>query len=271
MLFSVALIVFAAVALTALAQKGKEGNGKGNNKEQQKDHGQPAGKGNKDRGNQDRGNKDNPGKGNDNADNPGRKDDHPGKGNKGEGYGKDDNPGKDKGNEDNRGRDEKASRAITEKGYKWDDDTFRDRDKIRRNQEKVTICHKPGRENEPGVTITVSSAALKAHLNHGDVQGDCPKVDNPRFSDAFLRRRTDYFTTLQESQEQVIYSRSILDYALERLTGARAQLVTMQRSNVPASEIDSRRLLIVDLEKDVSLLEQVLGVTANLVANRLMQ
>jgi hypothetical protein len=37
--------------------------------------------------------------------------------------------------------------------------------------EKVTICHK-------GRTITISSSALQAHLNHGDTEGGCGEVDN---------------------------------------------------------------------------------------------
>jgi hypothetical protein len=40
--------------------------------------------------------------------------------------------------------------------------------------ERVTICHK-------GRTITISSSALNAHLNHGDVEGSCEdaEVDDP--------------------------------------------------------------------------------------------
>jgi len=73
-------------------------------------------------------------------------------------------------------------------GYKWNHETFKDRKKYE-NQKKVTICHKFNRDNEPAVTITVSSHALKAHMNHGDVMGDCPVVTNNRFSDIFLRKR----------------------------------------------------------------------------------
>jgi len=38
------------------------------------------------------------------------------------------------------------------------------------NQDRVTICHKPG-ANE--VTIDVAPASLDAHLAHGDMQGSC--------------------------------------------------------------------------------------------------
>lgn len=39
-------------------------------------------------------------------------------------------------------------------------------------QDKVTICHKP---NEDRVTISVASAAVDAHLAHGDFLGECPE------------------------------------------------------------------------------------------------
>lgn len=37
--------------------------------------------------------------------------------------------------------------------------------------EKVTICHKPGKPAEQ--TISIASAALPAHLRHGDYEGEC--------------------------------------------------------------------------------------------------
>lgn len=249
-----ALLVFAAVTISALAQKGKEEKGKGQQKEQKDNKGgqdkdKVRGNSDKDQGNRGKGNDD---RGNDGKDN---------NGNKGEG-----NDDKDKGD---KGRD---ADEVKNKGedFKWTPENFRDRDKIRKNQEKVTICHKPNRDGEPGITLSVSSNSLKAHMNHGDVMGDCPNVANNRYSDDFLRRRTDYFNVLQNSQEQVIYSRSILDYALQRLTGVRSQLVTLQSSGAPVADIERRRVLVVELENDVSVLQTLVGVTANLVANRLM-
>jgi hypothetical protein len=40
-------------------------------------------------------------------------------------------------------------------------------------QYRVTICHLTGSKKHPGHTITVSSAAVKAHLKHGDHLGAC--------------------------------------------------------------------------------------------------
>ncbi|MCE3283581.1 MAG: hypothetical protein K0Q66_2318 [Chitinophagaceae bacterium] len=235
------------VTVSSFQQKDKENKGKGN-KEQPKDN---KGKG-QDKDDADKG------KGND-------------KGNdKGNGNNKDkDNEGNNgNGNDkDNKGR----NKAITDDGYRWDNETFKDRNDIRKGQDKVTICHKFNRADEPAVTIRVSAAALKAHMGHGDVQGDCPAVTNTRFSDGFLKQRTDYYTLLSESQEQVIYSQSILDYALQRLTGVKTQYLTLQNSNVPAADLERKRLVVVELEDNVSLLRTLVGVTANLVANKLVQ
>src|SRR5687767_5218110 len=198
----------------------------------------------------------NPGK-NDNKGQPaGKKDqDHPGKNPVKDNQGRSDDPGR--GNYDMRD------------GYKWDRETFKDRNKYK-NQEKVTLCHKFNSGDEPAVTIRVSSNALKAHMNHGDVMGDCPAVTNSRFSNIFLRNRTDYYNNLQDHYEQVTYSRSILDYALARLANSRQQLVIMQNNNLPVADIERRQVVIVELEQNVSLLERLLGIAANLVVNKLL-
>ena len=40
-------------------------------------------------------------------------------------------------------------------------------------QSRVTICHLTGSKKHPGHTITISSAAVRAHLKHGDHLGAC--------------------------------------------------------------------------------------------------
>ncbi len=249
----VSLLVITTTVFTVYAQqkdKGSNGNkGKGKEQHAQKDKGNKQDKKDDSRGNSDKSKDDKADKRN-NDDN---------------GNGKGKNKDKDHDDEgDGRGRDKNKMKD----GYKWDRETFKDR-KQYRNQDKVTICHKINRNDEPPVTIRVSENALKAHLNHGDVQGDCPAVSNNRFSDAFLKRRTQYYTTLQDGQEQVVYSRSILDYALERLTGARSQLVVLQRNNAPQAEIDRKQAVVVELEQNVSLLETLVGVAANLLVNKI--
>lgn len=253
-ILTIAVLIFGAVVISSF-QNGKENKGKGNKEQADKqDKGQGKDKGNKG------GDKSN-GKGNDKHDN---KD----KSNNGNGIGNDKDKNNGRGNNDK--DNDRNDRYKMKDGYKWDNETFRDRDKFVKNNEKVSICHKAGKNNEPAVTIRVSENAMKAHMNHGDVMGECTEVNNGTFSDIFIRKRTDYYNTLQDSYEQVTYSRSILDYALERLTGARTQLVTLQNSNAPAADIERRRLLVVDLEDNVSLLQRLVGVTANIIADKLM-
>ncbi|HEX6333772.1 MAG TPA: hypothetical protein VFZ78_06070 [Flavisolibacter sp.] len=197
-----------------------------------------------------------------------------GGGNQGQGRNDDKGRKDDKAAKDNRGPDDmdpgsdkagKGKGRNAEYGYAWDRETFKDRKKIR-NQEKVTICHKVNRDGDPGVTIRVSSNALKAHTDHGDVTGECPEVANSRFSDRFLRTRTDYYNVLQNGQEQVLYSQSILDYALLRLADARLQL---QSPTLAPADLQRRQLVVVELEQNVSLLQTLVGAVANLVVNKL--
>jgi hypothetical protein len=168
----------------------------------------------------------------------------------------------------NKGKNDNAGRGRNDEGYKWDRETFKDRKKIK-NQEKVSICHKTGNNNEPGVSIRVSANAMKAHMNHGDVMGSCPAVKDNRFSNNFLERRTTYYTTLEDTREQVVYSRSILDYALERLAGSRQQLVILQANKAPAADIQRKQVVVTELEQNVSLLETLVGAAANLLVNKL--
>lgn len=149
----------------------------------------------------------------------------------------------------------------------WDRETYRDR-KDYRKKEKVTICHKV-RSGNP-VTITVSANALKAHLGHGDVEGSCPAASDRRFSDIFEKRRVNYYNDLADGQEEVLYSRSILDYALMRLTESRLQLNQYERSGMPASELEPKREAVQDLEQNVSLLETVVAAAATFIATRLL-
>ena len=117
--------------------------------------------------------------------------------------------------------------------------------------------------------LQVSSNALKAHMGHGDVMGDCPAITDRRWSDVFLRNRSGYYNTIYQTQDQVYYSRSVLDYALARLTNSRLQLATMQNNNLPLADVQRKQASVVELEQNVSLLETVLGVAASLIVNKL--
>lgn len=41
-------------------------------------------------------------------------------------------------------------------------------------EHKVAICHKTGSDSNPWVQIEISENATNAHLEHGDIQGNCP-------------------------------------------------------------------------------------------------
>ena len=47
-------------------------------------------------------------------------------------------------------------------------------------QYRVTICHLTGSKKNPAHTITVSSAAVAAHLRHGDHLGACTGSEKAR-------------------------------------------------------------------------------------------
>jgi hypothetical protein len=47
-------------------------------------------------------------------------------------------------------------------------------------QYRVTICHRTGSKKHPGHTITVSAAAVRAHLRHGDHLGRCTGAETAR-------------------------------------------------------------------------------------------
>lgn len=243
------LLGFPILMITAVAFKATTGQQEKNNNKKDQQQNQSK--------KQDKTDKANPGKNDSKGQPPGKKDQN-------------DNAGKNA-VKDNQGKNDELSRGNYDMkdGYKWDRENFKDRNKFK-NQEKVTLCHKFNSNDEPAVAIRVSSSALKAHMNHGDVMGDCPAVTNTRFNDNYLRNRTEYYNSLQNHYEQVSYSRSILDYALARLTNSRQQLAIMQNNNMPVADIERKQLIVVGLEQNVSLLETLIGVAANLVVNKLL-
>ncbi len=255
----ISVLIIAGAAFSAYAQqKGNKGK-KEEKQTQNKSNGKQSKQGNGNAGK----NKNNGHQGHDNdqgnhAKNNGKEKEGKNNGNNGNNSNKKDNSGNDKDN--NNGKD----------GYSWNNDNFKDRKKLK-DQDKVTICHKVNKNNEPGVTLRVSSNATKAHINHGDAMGECVASANGKFSDIFLKRRTDYYNTVQNSYEQVSYSRSILDYAVQKLTNSRLQLANMQNNNVPVAELQRKQETVNELQQNVSLLETLIGVTANLVMNKLQQ
>lgn len=266
-ILGVSAIIITGAAFTAYAQK----KDKGNQKEQKhKEHPGRNGKGNGRQKN------DVEFRGNSNK-NHGKLKIKPGKPNKDEGFvngsnGKGNKPFNKNANErwvekSNGPRNNKHLRHVAS-FYSWNESNFKQRKNLRK-QDKVTICHKFNGNNEPAVAIRVSRNALQAHLNHGDVLGGCPGIPNTNYSDVFLKRRINYYNTIEDSYEQVSYSQSILDYALARLTNSRQQLLVLQNNNMPIEDIRRKQATVYELEENVSLLETLLGVAAELVVNKL--
>jgi len=252
------ILLISAMLLMASTQQEKSNkgnNGNKGNKEQHKDQGKP-------------GKQYNENNGKNKSDDDRRDDKNENKMNKD----KNDEFGKDNKNANNNRKEnrnwERYQKDYALYGYNWDRQTFKNRKKIK-NQDKVIICHKFNGGSSSPVSIKVSANAVKAHMNHGDILGECPVVTGNRFSNTFLSNRTNYYNTLQNSQEQVTYSSSILDYALSRLTNSRLQLANMQNNNMPLADIQNKQAAVVDLEQNVSLLETLLGVAINIVANKL--
>jgi hypothetical protein len=182
-------------------------------------------------------------------------------------------PGENNGNNKDHGKahendnEGKNDRADMNDSYHWTKENFKDREKLKK-QDKVTICHKVNGDKH-GVTISVSANALKAHMNHGDVMGECPQGINSGYSSTFLQQQTNYYNVIQSTHEQVLYSKSVLDYALERLAASRTQLISMQANNMPVAQIQDKQTAVVELEQNVSLLQTLLGVAINFVAGKL--
>ncbi len=243
--FGFSLLIVIAVAFAAFTPQEKN---KSNQKKKEQSQPMKEKKNNQGRNDEknNNGNNNAPGNNNHNDDK-----DRDGKGNNGK---NDDN--KNNGNNDR------------DNSYDWNTQTFKDRNKIR-NKDKVTICHKFNRNNEPGVAIRVSSNALKAHMSHGDVMGDCPSVKDGRYSDIFMRKRNDYYDNMQQGQEQVLYSRSILNYAMTRLVNSRSQLATYQNNNMPKADIERKQAIVLELEQNVSLLETLVGAAVTMLVNKL--
>ncbi|MBA2745171.1 MAG: hypothetical protein H0U44_02995 [Flavisolibacter sp.] len=245
------LMLLAVLSFTGLENDQEKDNGKGQDKGKNQDKQGKGKEGKKDKS----GNQGNTG----NNGNKGNQDNAGNNGNQGNNKDKKGLPG----NAGNAARSVLGGKNM----YNWDKESFKGRQKIR-SQEKVTICHKVN-SNEPSVTIRVSSNALKAHMNHGDVMGACAAVNDNRFSNIFLNRRSEYYNVVENNYEQVSYSQSVLDYALSRLGQSRQQLLVMQSNNAPASEIQQKQAAVTELEQNASLLEVLLSEAANLLVNKI--
>ena len=271
-LSSTLILAISALLLTSASLQQKEKNGKGNSQKNEQNANKDNGKGQKASNN----NGQNDGLDNNNTNRKEKQKVYPINGDNGNGKNKQKDDKDDKRDDNNGQGDDKNNNKDKIKfdkdglyGYNWNDDDFKDRKRYKK-QNKVTICHKVNRKGEPGVAISVSENAVKAHMNHGDVVGECPAVSNTNFSKGFLTNRKDYFNNLQQTQEEIYYSRSVLDYATQRLTNSRLQLQQLQNNNAPAQEIERKQQAVVALEQNTTLLQSLIGVAVEVVANKLL-
>ena len=271
-LSSTLILAISALLLTSASLQQKEKNGKGNSQKNEQNANKDNGKGQKASNN----NGQNDGLDNNNTNRKEKQKVYPINGDNGNGKNKQKDDKDDKRDDNNGQGDDKNNNKDKIKfdkdglyGYNWNDDDFKDRKRYKK-QNKVTICHKVNRKGEPGVAISVSENAVKAHMNHGDVVGECPAVSNTNFSKGFLTNRQDYFNNLQQTQEEIYYSRSVLDYATQRLTNSRLQLQQLQNNNAPAQEIERKQQAVVALEQNTTLLQSLIGVAVEVVANKLL-
>ncbi len=163
---------------------------------------------------------------------------------------------------------ESKSNVYLWNGYIWDSNSFKNRTKIK-NQEMVTVCHKFSKDGEPNATIRVSAHAAKAHLRHGDVMGECPAIAKNKYSSLYIKQRNNYYNTMENSSEQVAYSKSILDYALARLAQSQLELAILQKQRDRQAEVARKQAAVIQLEQNTSLLQTMIGVTANLLVNKM--
>jgi len=91
-----------------------------------------------------------------------------------------------------------------------------------KSQKKVSICHNPsGNDSGNSVNINVSENAVQAHLNHGDIIGNCSNNYSDRWSREYIKSRETVYNTYEQTYETMSYSESLLKYAMEKLLGVR--------------------------------------------------
>lgn len=125
-----------------------------------------------------------------------------------------------------------------------------------KGNKKVSICHQTG-GNYP-VMINVSENAVKAHLNHGDYRGECRDFDRSRYSDNYWNTRNNYYNQYTSTTETLSFGEQILAIAIEKLTGARRNLVPL-RSTLQEDELRRKEAAIINLQNDVYNLQNSLA------------
>jgi len=270
-ILKISILPLIVISLLALAdpQKGNNGQGKSEGKENDA-NGKDKGKNQSDKnqGKDDKKDKDYRDDKNQRQDNDDR-DDKREKG-KNEKYNDDKGKsGKNKGNTDGgnweikRGKgNSKVMNGKRDIDIDWGINNWAQR-KHPKNQKKVSICHNPaGNDSGNSVTINISENAVQAHLNHGDIIGNCTTNYSDRWSSKYIQSRETVYTNYEQTYETMSYSEALLKYAMEKLLGVRTNLNT-SRVNLTTQEVQRREGLILDLQNNVTDLENQLDLTRN--------
>lgn len=252
--------LFTMVAFTDLQQKKEKKEGKGNHGQEQSSHEGKGGKQKQDKHHdrEDKGDK--------------RDDKHWKKNESGEKY-KHGNKHEDKGNWNKADNDDYSYKSKKKYGngnsYKmngkrdkdidWNLNEFENR-KHPKNQKKVSICHKPGKGENNGVTINVSENALKAHMSHGDRMGNCTVDNSSRWSSDYVKARENVFNTYEQTWERMSYSEALLRLAADKLLGIKSNL-DRTRLTLSNEELQRKEALILDLQNNINTLNNRLELT----------
>lgn len=194
------------------------------------------------------------------------------------GKGRNDKPDKTKGQPDKDARadkdNDKNGMADKNKPEKADGDLDKDRDKDREkvkgrenkvlkarnplNDEKVIVCHKPG--SGESVSISISRAALDAHIGHGDYEGDCRAADKRERTETVENEgkkidenlREDVYTEIETTRSMTDYAEEVIREAEKRIRIAKEELEERTGSNIlTVDEAEDIRDLITEAERDL--------------------
>jgi hypothetical protein len=148
---------------------------------------------------------------------------------------------------DNKKRNWVNERIYT--GVNWFNEDGVYKSKKPKNNKKVTICHKPDGSNYP-TAITVSENALKAHLNHGDSQGNCDDFDRSIYTKNYWEARNGYYNQYYQTTETLSFGEQLLVNAIDVLTKRRSQL-DASRSTLTPVQVQKREVVLIDLQNNV--------------------
>ncbi len=101
-------------------------------------------------------------------------------------------------------------------------------------ENKATVCHKTGSDSHPWEQIEVSENALKAHVDHGDIIGNCPEESKGDDGDNSNGDKDDGDDSKnagnQISQTNVVVNNSVVN---------NTSTTTTEITNVPAKPVYS--------------------------------